>query len=88
MFALEDIEEAFKTRFAYVLSSEFPNDPQIYTRKKIIPVSMKKDFAQIYKDGITRASKQYNAGDWVVAQPKAQDAADEEAQEEVLENAA
>jgi abortive infection bacteriophage resistance protein len=31
-FALEDIEEAFKTRFAYVLSSEFPNDPQIYTR--------------------------------------------------------
>ena len=35
MFALEDIEETFKTRFAYVLSSEFPNDPQIYTRKKI-----------------------------------------------------
>ena len=35
MFALEDIEEAFKTRFAYVLSSEFPNDPQIYTRLKI-----------------------------------------------------
>lgn len=32
MFALEDIEEAFKTRFAYVLSSEYPNDPQIYTR--------------------------------------------------------
>ena len=29
---LYDIEEAFKTRFAYVLSSEFPNDPQIYTR--------------------------------------------------------
>jgi hypothetical protein len=29
---LSDIEEAFKTRFAYVLSSEFPNDPQIYTR--------------------------------------------------------
>lgn len=35
MFALEDIEETFKTRFSYVLSSEFPNDPQIYTRKKI-----------------------------------------------------
>ena len=35
MFALEDIEETFKTRFAYVLSSEFPNDPQIYTRKQI-----------------------------------------------------
>ena len=35
MFALEDIEETFKTRFAYVLSSAFPNDPQIYTRKKI-----------------------------------------------------
>lgn len=35
MFALEDIEETFKTRFAYALSSEFPNDPQIYTKKKI-----------------------------------------------------
>lgn len=35
MFALEDIEETFKTRFAYALSSEFPNDPLIYTRKKI-----------------------------------------------------
>ena len=35
MFALEDIEETFKTRFAYVLSSEFPNDPQIYTKMKI-----------------------------------------------------
>lgn len=35
MFALEDIEETFKTRFSYALSSEFPNDPQIYTRRKI-----------------------------------------------------
>lgn len=35
MFALEDIEEAFKTRFAYALSSAFPNDPQIYTKLKI-----------------------------------------------------
>lgn len=35
MFVLEDIEETFKTRFAYTLSSEFPSDPQIHTRSKI-----------------------------------------------------
>lgn len=35
MFALEDIEETFKTRFSYTLSSAFPNDPKIYTRQKI-----------------------------------------------------
>ena len=35
MFALEDIEETLKTRFAYALSSAFPNDPQIYTKMKI-----------------------------------------------------
>ncbi len=35
MFVLEDIEETFKTRFAYTLSSEFPNEPQIYTKREI-----------------------------------------------------
>lgn len=35
MFALENIEETFKTRFAYALSSSYPNDPMIYRRKSI-----------------------------------------------------
>ncbi len=35
MFALEDIEETFKTRFSYALSSSFPKDPQIHIRQKI-----------------------------------------------------
>lgn len=30
MYALEDIEESFKTKFSYVLSSLFPNNPLIY----------------------------------------------------------
>lgn len=49
MFALEDIEETFKTRFAYALSSEFPNDPQIYTRSKIYrdPEELKKSRSMI-----------------------------------------
>lgn len=30
MFALEDIEETLKTRFSYILSSEYPEEPLIY----------------------------------------------------------
>ena len=35
-----------------------------YTAKGYTPISMKNDFAQIYGDGITRASEQYRASDW------------------------
>ena len=49
-----------------------------------IPISMKRDFAQIYKDGVTKSAQQYNKNDWVVAEPKAADSE----QEEALDNAA
>ena len=35
-----------------------------YIAKGYIPISMKNDFAQIYADGITKASEQYHARDW------------------------
>lgn len=35
MFALEDIEETFKTRLSYTLTSAFPNNPLIYTEPTI-----------------------------------------------------
>ena len=44
-----------------------------YRAMGYIPVSMKNDFAQIYKDGITRSDQQYNKSDWTV-----DDAAEEE----------
>lgn len=52
-----------------------------------IPISMKRDFAQIYKDGITKAAQQYNKSDWVVAEPKSEEQQPQE-QEEALDNAA
>ena len=48
---------------------------------------MKRDFAQIYKDGITKAAQQYNKSDWVVAEPKSEESKPQE-QEEALDNAA
>lgn len=45
---------------------------------------MKRDFAQIYKDGVTKGAQQYNKNDWVVAEPKAAD----NDQEEALDDAA
>ena len=30
MYVLEDIEETFKTRFSYTLSSAFPENPEVY----------------------------------------------------------
>lgn len=51
-----------------------------------IPISMKRDFAQIYKDGISKAAQQYNMSDWVVAEPKSGEQPQE--QEEALDNAA
>lgn len=35
MFALEDIEETFKTRLSYVITEKFPNDPIIYLKPNI-----------------------------------------------------
>lgn len=35
MYALENVEETFKTRFSYILSKEFPNDPEIYLKGSI-----------------------------------------------------
>lgn len=35
MFALEDIEEALKTRMSLVLTSEYPADPEIYLRPNV-----------------------------------------------------
>lgn len=35
MFALEDIEETFKTRLSYTMTQAFPNDPLIYLQPKI-----------------------------------------------------
>ena len=35
-----------------------------YLAKGYIPISMEKDFAQIYGEGITRAAEQYHARDW------------------------
>ena len=55
-----------------------------YKAMGYIPVSMKNDFAQIYKDGVTRADQQYNKSDWTVAEPKS----DEGAQVEELKDAA
>jgi len=55
-----------------------------YSGMGYIPISMKNDFAQIYKDGVTKGEQQYNSSDWVVVE-----AADEEpAQEEELDEAA
>ena len=55
-----------------------------YSEMGYIPISMEKDFAQIYKDGITRGSKQYNKNDWIPAEPKAE----AKEQEEALDDAA
>lgn len=38
-----------------------------YRAKGYIPISMKNDFLQIYADGITRASQQYQERDWTDA---------------------
>ena len=38
-----------------------------YRAKGYIPISMKNDFVQIYADGITRASQQYQERDWTDA---------------------
>ena len=58
MFALEDIEETFKTRFAYMLSSAFPNDPQIYTKSKIY-----RDEEELKKSrSMISAAKKNNSG--------------------------
>ena len=35
MYALENVEETFKTRFSYTLSSAYPNNPRIYMYKSI-----------------------------------------------------
>ncbi len=35
LYVLEDIEESFKTRFSYALSSEYPDDPLIYLNDRI-----------------------------------------------------
>lgn len=35
MYALEDIEETFKTRFSYTLTGNFPDEPLIYLQPKI-----------------------------------------------------
>lgn len=55
-----------------------------------IPVSMKRDFAQIYKDGITKGAQQYNRNDWVTAEPRTevQKQQQDQGQEEALDNAA
>ncbi len=55
MFALEDIEETFKTRFSYTLSSAFPNDPRIYTRQKIY-----KDKEELIKSRKKLSSAKHN----------------------------
>ena len=39
---------------------------QEYIQKGYIPISMKNDFAQIYEEGVTRSSEQYNEADWLV----------------------
>ena len=48
-----------------------------YRSMGYIPVSMKNDFATIYKKGITRSDRQYDPAEWVPAQPA--DASGEEA---------
>ena len=40
-----------------------------YRSMGYIPVSMKNDFATIYKKGITRSDRQYDPAEWVPAQP-------------------
>lgn len=35
MFAMEDIEETFKTRLSYALTSAFPDDPLVYLNPEI-----------------------------------------------------
>ena len=35
LFALEDIEEALKTRISYIVTSHYPNDPLIYLKPQI-----------------------------------------------------
>ena len=55
-----------------------------YSGMGYIPISMKNDFAQIYKDGVTKGAQQYNSSDWVVVEA----AGEEPAQEEELDDAA
>lgn len=55
-----------------------------YSGMGYIPISMKNDFAQIYKDGVTKGAQQYNSSDWVVTEA----AGEEPAQEEELDDAA
>jgi len=38
-----------------------------YLAKGFIPISMKNDFARIYAEGITKASRQYQEPDWAIA---------------------
>jgi len=58
MFVLEDIEETFKTRFSYTLSSSFPSEPLIYLDAKIYRDQDDFDkFNKLFKD-----SKKNNKG--------------------------
>ena len=51
-----------------------------YRSMGYIPVSMKNDFATIYKEGVTISDRQYDPNEWVPAQPS--DASGEEAVDE------
>ncbi|MEG0897679.1 MAG: Abi family protein, partial [Ruthenibacterium sp.] len=41
MYALEDVEETFKTRLSYTITQQYPNDPLIYLKPNIY-----RDYAQ------------------------------------------
>jgi abortive infection bacteriophage resistance protein len=47
MYALENVEETFKTKFSYTLSSLFPKDPEIYLDRNIY--KREKDFDYFVK---------------------------------------
>lgn len=58
MYALEDVEETFKTKFSYSLSSMFPNNPEIFLEKNIY--KYEKDFDYFVK--LFDKAKQDNSG--------------------------
>ena len=58
MYVLEDIEESFKTKFSYTLSSAYVDDPCIYLDKKIyrsMPKFLK--FASLFESAKTNNSE-------------------------------
>ena len=60
MIVADDNEREWGTQDWNEMSAE-------YRGMGYIPVSMKNDFAQIYKEGVEKAAEQYRAGDWLPA---------------------